>query len=250
MNTLLPGKTDDPGRTKILGAATLVAVLAHGLALYGVHWAPLSAAQATPREEGVTVDLAQAPAFPIQRRTAAEAAPPVPPAPQEQEIPPVPEPRPEPEPAPRPEPASRPEPIKKRPPQPPTPRGTVPAPGVPNPTPAAATQAAQTRSVPAPDAVRAAAASPEPLATRSNPKPAYPELARKRGQEGLVRLLAHVDEQGKPTEISVAESSGFSLLDEAAVKAVRRWRFKPALRAGTPVRGTVLIPIEFVLKRR
>lgn len=97
-------------------------------------------------------------------------------------------------------------------------------------------------------ASRTVTTSPEPLPSYSNPKPVYPELARKRGQEGRVLLSAHIDEKGELTELRVDKSSGFSLLDEAALKAVRRWRFKPALRDGMPVKGTALIPIEFLLR--
>jgi protein TonB len=82
-----------------------------------------------------------------------------------------------------------------------------------------------------------------------NPKPVYPELARQRGQEGRVVLLAHVDERGAVEEVHVQSGSGYDLLDRAAVNAVRRWRFKPARRAGADVAGRVLVPVEFHLRR-
>lgn len=81
-----------------------------------------------------------------------------------------------------------------------------------------------------------------------NPKPVYPELARKRGQEGTVRLRAHVDEKGRVITVEVAQSSGWRMLDVAAVKTVRRWRFQPGMRAGIAVQGTVMIPVRFSLQ--
>jgi protein TonB len=81
----------------------------------------------------------------------------------------------------------------------------------------------------------------------ANLKPAYPELARLRGQEGLVVLLAEVDERGAAKSVSVQRSSGYGLLDEAAVSAVQRWRFRPARLAGAAVAGRVLVPVEFRL---
>ena len=91
------------------------------------------------------------------------------------------------------------------------------------------------------------ASSPEPLSFQANPKPIYPELARRRGQEGVVRLLADVDEKGGVTKLTVVQSSGFALLDAAAVKAVRAWRFKPGSRNGLPGAGSLVIPVEFRL---
>ena len=81
-----------------------------------------------------------------------------------------------------------------------------------------------------------------------NRKPVYPELARRRGQQGVVELLAHVDEQGRITDLRVQRSSGFSLLDEAALKGVRAWTFIPATRNGTAVKGTALVPVAFELR--
>jgi len=81
-----------------------------------------------------------------------------------------------------------------------------------------------------------------------NPKPRYPRDARRRGEEGNVMLLVDVLPNGRVDEISVESSSGHRLLDDAAVKAVRRWRFEPAKKTGRPVRAQVRIPVEFNLR--
>jgi protein TonB len=81
----------------------------------------------------------------------------------------------------------------------------------------------------------------------SNPRPDYPEVARRQHQEGLVILSVEVDSDGRPSEVSVAHGSGFPLLDQAAVQAVRSWRFEPARAGGIPVSSRVDVPVRFRL---
>lgn len=80
-----------------------------------------------------------------------------------------------------------------------------------------------------------------------NPAPRYPELARQQGQEGLVMLVVVVDTTGHPRKVSVKQSSGFPLLDDAATTAVSRWRFAPGRAGGVPIESTVEVPIRFRL---
>jgi periplasmic protein TonB len=82
----------------------------------------------------------------------------------------------------------------------------------------------------------------------SNPPPVYPERARRLGQEGVVLLIVRVNADGKPTHIEIKDGSGYSLLDESAVKAVHRWQFHPAMLGSIPVSSTVEVPIRFRLK--
>ena len=81
-----------------------------------------------------------------------------------------------------------------------------------------------------------------------NPKPAYPRTARRRGQEGTVLLLVEVLATGRVSRIEIEKSSGYELLDGAAVETVRKWRFVPAKRGSVSVRAWVRIPIEFDLR--
>ena len=85
------------------------------------------------------------------------------------------------------------------------------------------------------------------LGSPDNPLPRYPTVARRRGIEGTVTLEVRVDGAGLPERVAIARSSGSTLLDEAALEAVRRWRFRPALRSGEPVAGIVTVPITFRL---
>ncbi len=78
-----------------------------------------------------------------------------------------------------------------------------------------------------------------------NPPPPYPDLARRLGQEGLVLLSAELNTEGTPASVKVKESSGFQSLDNAAVKAVQKWRFAPARVGSLAITSHVDIPIRF-----
>ncbi len=93
-------------------------------------------------------------------------------------------------------------------------------------------------------AVRVEAASPR---AHDNAKPVYPELARRRGQEGTVLLAVSVDAAGRPLSVAVAQSSGHQLLDDAARRAVEKWAFNPARQGGVAVPGQVRVPVDFRL---
>ena len=81
-----------------------------------------------------------------------------------------------------------------------------------------------------------------------NPKPLYPEIARRRGYEGTVRLAVEVLANGRVGGVRVKGSSGYAILDHSALKTVKEWRFDPARFAGIPVTSTVIVPITFQLK--
>jgi protein TonB len=81
-----------------------------------------------------------------------------------------------------------------------------------------------------------------------NPKPPYPLIARRIGAQGVVVLRVFVHLDGTVGDVSVSQSSGFTVLDESALKTVREhWRFLPARLNGHPVESWVEVPIRFVL---
>lgn len=81
-----------------------------------------------------------------------------------------------------------------------------------------------------------------------NPPPKYPRLARHRGLEGVVLLEALIDISGKVADLRIFTSSGHPVLDRAALKAVRRWRFTPGTIGGRGQEMWVKVPIRFQLK--
>jgi len=82
-------------------------------------------------------------------------------------------------------------------------------------------------------------------------EPVYSEEARKQGWEGTVSVEVQVLASGGIGNVAILHSSGYSVLDEAAVEAVRQWRFDPAqeIANGQAVSCTIKIPIGFSLKR-
>ena len=80
-----------------------------------------------------------------------------------------------------------------------------------------------------------------------NPKPEYPERARRERWEGVVFLRVLVDQQGKSKKIEVSRSSSFAILDRAAVEAVKAWRFYPARYGEREMESWVRVPIVFRL---
>lgn len=80
-----------------------------------------------------------------------------------------------------------------------------------------------------------------------NRKPVYPAYARRRGIEGRVILGVTVSADGKVANVGVVQSSRYDVLDEAAVEAVRKWRFHPARENGKAVASNLNVPITFRL---
>ena len=77
-------------------------------------------------------------------------------------------------------------------------------------------------------------------------KAPYPEQARAQRLGGLVLLLVSVDATGHVTNASIRQSCGHTVLDRAALEAVRSWRFIPARLVNQSVAATVEIPIRFI----
>ena len=82
-----------------------------------------------------------------------------------------------------------------------------------------------------------------------NPPPAYPYMARRLGQQGKVILRVLVGPAGLPSQVELRTSSGVGTLDEAALDAVRNWRFVPARQGTQAVAAWELVPIAFTLER-
>lgn len=81
----------------------------------------------------------------------------------------------------------------------------------------------------------------------SGAPPRYPIECRRKKEQGTVVLALTLDTEGRVSSISVSRSSGYDRLDDAALSAVRKWRWSPLTKDGKPVmvKGTVAIP--FVL---
>ena len=227
-------------KSLIVGAV----LLAHAVGL----WALQRGSSKTPEPQIIAAEV-------IAQFIAPPAPEPPAPAPA---APPTPEP---PKPTPKPQPPKpTPKPVQKAPPLPKAIADPTPAPNAPVGTLDSAPTPVADASPPAPTA---APSAPAPAAKPSggevqlpssnaaylnNPRPSYPSISRRMGEQGKVLLRVLVNEQGLPEQIELKESSGFDRLDKAALNAVQRWRFVPGKRNGVPESMWNIVPVNFVLE--
>ena len=180
--------------------------------------------------------------------------PPAPPAPPTPPAPPPPKPAPpKPSPTPpkprvaKPTPAPEPMPVAIA---EPTPAPAAPV-GVVEPQPAAKPVEAPVAAAPAPAAPPAPAiVQPSSDASHlNNPKPVYPAVSKRLGEQGKIVLRVLIGADGIPQKVEIKQSSGFERLDRQAVDTVSRWRFVPGTRNGVPEAMWYLQPINFVLQQ-
>jgi protein TonB len=81
-----------------------------------------------------------------------------------------------------------------------------------------------------------------------NPKPSYPAISKRLGEQGkvMVRVLIGVD--GKALRAEISQSSGYERLDQAALNTVLSWRYVPGKRGGVPEAMSFDVPINFILE--
>jgi len=82
----------------------------------------------------------------------------------------------------------------------------------------------------------------------NNPRPVYPMLARRLGYSGKVLLNVEVMAEGSAGQILIYASSGHDVLDNAALQAVKGWRFNPARQAGRAITKWFIVPVNFSLE--
>jgi periplasmic protein TonB len=81
-----------------------------------------------------------------------------------------------------------------------------------------------------------------------NPAPNYPSVSRRLGEQGKVLLRVQVAADGTADSVTLQTSSGSSRLDQAALAAVKKWRFVPAKRGGQAVSASVVVPVSFSIE--
>ena len=81
--------------------------------------------------------------------------------------------------------------------------------------------------------------------TQSLNPPKYPAEALANDVSGKVVLLVDIDAQGNPTAVAVKSSQPAGVFDQAAMDAVRDWKFEPAMEDGRPAASQVLVPVTF-----
>ena len=86
------------------------------------------------------------------------------------------------------------------------------------------------------------------VAYLNNPAPDYPALSVRKGEEGRVLMMVLVSADGAAEDVQIEKSSGFDRLDNAAVAAVKKWRFIPAKKNNQPLSAFVRVPMPFILE--
>lgn len=81
-----------------------------------------------------------------------------------------------------------------------------------------------------------------------NPKPQYPSLSKRLGEQGQVVHSVLIGADGLPVSAHLIRSSGYDRLDQAAYTAVMRWRYVPGKRNGVPTTMSFNVPINWVLE--
>lgn len=79
--------------------------------------------------------------------------------------------------------------------------------------------------------------------------PNYPSKLLGKGIGGRVLVSCTVDAEGVVINTAVKQSSGHSDLDNSAVAAVSKWKFKPATKGGKKIKATCIIPFNFEVKK-
>jgi protein TonB len=87
------------------------------------------------------------------------------------------------------------------------------------------------------------------VAYLNNPAPNYPGMSRRSGEQGQVMLRVLVSATGEASTVEIEKSSQFERLDQAALEAVKKWRFVPAKKNNQPLSAYVLVPVRFSLDK-
>jgi protein TonB len=137
----------------------------------------------------------------------------------------------------------------------PTPSPNAPAGSLAPSAPAAPALAATGQAAPAGQSAPAAPPPPASVQLPSsnadylqNPKPAYPPLSRRMGEQGKVIVRVLIGADGQPQKAELKQSSGFERLDQAALTTVMKWRYVPGKRGGVAEDMWFNVPINFVLE--
>ena len=113
-------------------------------------------------------------------------------------------------------------------------------------TPAVPVAAVPTPAPPAPAKITLPSSDADYL---SNPKPPYPPMSKRLGEQGkaIIRVLIGAD--GLPQKAELRQSSGFERLDQSALATVMKWRYVPGKRDGVAEAMWFSVPISFILEQ-
>jgi protein TonB len=79
--------------------------------------------------------------------------------------------------------------------------------------------------------------------------PNYPNSLLNKGIGGRVLISCTVGIGGEVLDLTVKQSSGRAELDQSAMSAIKKWKFKPAIKAGKKIKAVCIIPLNFEVKK-
>ncbi|MDB5779861.1 MAG: energy transducer TonB [Polaromonas sp.] len=247
MNATFPGLSYDPPRPPARLSRNAAIALAVVALHVGLIWALQSGLLLRTAELIVPVEvLAELIELP-QPQPQPEPAPPAPPAPPVRPVTPAPTVQKKTVPKPVVRPQAQPLAIADPTPSPNAPAGSLnPAP-VATPAPVAEAPAgpAAPSAPPAAPSVQLPSSNADYL---QNPKPAYPALSKRLGEQGKVVVRVLIGADGSPQKAELRQSSGYERLDQAALNTVLKWRYVPGKRGGVAEDMWFNVPINFVLE--
>jgi protein TonB len=82
----------------------------------------------------------------------------------------------------------------------------------------------------------------------NNPRPPYPPLSKRLGEQGKVVVRVFIEANGTATRAEILSSSGYDRLDQTALQTVLKWRYTPGKRNGVAEAMWFNVPISFVLE--
>lgn len=77
----------------------------------------------------------------------------------------------------------------------------------------------------------------------------YPNTALNQGWQGIVTLHVEVLKDGLVKDIKIAQTSGYVILDKAALRAVQKWQFNPTVIDGKAINSLVEVPVRFTINQ-
>ena len=81
-----------------------------------------------------------------------------------------------------------------------------------------------------------------------NPRPAYPAISKRLGEQGKVIVRVYIGADGLPQRAELSKSSGYDRLDQLSISTVMRWKFVPGKRNGVPTAMSYNVPFNWVLE--
>ena len=151
--------------------------------------------------------------------------------------------------APTPPPAPRPMAIADPTPAPNAPTGVLtpqpPAPPIDAPVAETAAPASPPAAPPAPPSIQLPSSDADYL---QNPRPAYPAISKRLGEQGKVIVRVYIGADGLPQRAELSKSSGYDRLDQLSISTVMRWKFVPGKRNGVPTAMPYNVPFNWVLE--